>query len=209
MAGADMTPHDPTPHDPAVVEALHGEALAAWAGMLAALGEPSLVAAVDAAGRAILSALSDGHKLLIIGNGGSAAIASHVAAEFAGKCVIDREPLPAISLAESSTVITAVGNDYGFDQVFVRGVRAHGREGDVLLAMSTSGRSPNVIAALEVASGMGLHTILLTGGSADADGLADHVLRAPSTSTPRIQEVHLLWTHAWCEGVDTAWAGRG
>jgi D-sedoheptulose 7-phosphate isomerase len=198
-----------TTPEPAIVEALHREARSAWAAILPRLGEPALVEAVDAAGRAILSALSDGNKLLIIGNGGSAAMSSHMAAEFAGKCVVDREPLPAISLAESSTVITAVGNDYGFDQVFVRGVRAHGREGDVLLAMSTSGTSPNVIAALRTARAQGLHTILLTGESGDPDGLADHVLRAPSTYTPRIQEVHLMWSHAWCEGVDTAWARRG
>lgn len=195
--------------EPATVDELHRAARSAWSEILPRLCEPELVEAVDAAGRAILSALADGHQLLIIGNGGSAAMSSHVAAEFAGKCVIDREPLPAISLAESATVITAVGNDYGFDQVFVRGVRAHGREGDVLLAMSTSGTSPNVLAALEAARVRGLCTILLTGESADVDGLADHVLRAPSTYTPRIQEVHLMWSHAWCEGVDTAWAGRG
>jgi len=174
--------------------------------MLPRLAEPDLVQAVDAAGRALFSALAGGRQLLVIGNGGSAAMASHLAAEFAGKCVIDRDPLPAISLAESSTAVTALGNDYGFDEVFVRGVRAHGRAGDVLLAMSTSGSSPNILAALKVARARGLSTILLTGDSAEADGLADHVLRAPSTYTPRIQEVHLLWSHAWCEGVDTAWA---
>lgn len=195
--------------DPALVDLLHEGALSAWAEMLPRLVEPELVRAVDAAGRALLSALAEGGKLLVVGNGGSAAMASHLAAEFAGKCVIDRDPLPAISLAESSTVVTALGNDYGFDQVFARGVRAHGRPGDVLLAMSTSGTSPNVLAALEVARDRGLSTILLTGESAHVDGCADHVLRAPSTYTPRIQEVHLLWSHAWCEGVDTAWAGLG
>ena len=203
MAGADMTASP----DPATVDALHSGALAAWSEILPRLAEPALMGAVDAAGRAILSALADGHHLLILGNGGSAAMASHVAAEFAGKCVLDRDPLPAISLAESPTAITAVGNDYGFDQVFARGVRAHGRRGDVLLAMSTSGTSANVLAALDVAKDQGLTTILLTGESApDID--ADHVLRAPSTYTPRTQEIHLLWAHAWCEGVDTAWANR-
>lgn len=196
-----------TAPDPAVVDALHSGARTAWSEILPRLAEPALVEAVDAAGRAILSALAGGHQLLILGNGGSAAMSSHVAAEFAGKCVLDRDPLPAISLAESSTAVTAVGNDYGFDQVFVRGVRAHGREGDVLLAMSTSGTSPNVLAALEAATARGMTTILLTGESAPDTG-ADHVLRAPSTYTPRIQEVHLLWSHAWCEGVDTAWADR-
>lgn len=203
MAGADMT----APPDPRAVEALHDRARSDWSEILPRLNEPLMVQQVDTAGRTILSALAGGHQLLIIGNGGSAAMASHVAAEFAGKCVIDRDPLPAISLAESSTAVTAVGNDFGFDQVFVRGVRAHGREGDVLLAMSTSGTSPNILAALDEARVRGLTTILLTGESA-IDAVADHVLRAPSTYTPRIQEVHLLWSHAWCEGVDIAWAAR-
>ena len=194
--------------DPAAVAALHGQARSAWADMLPLLAAPGLVREVDAAGRALFDALAAGGQLLVIGNGGSAAMASHLAAEFAGKCILDREPIPAISLAESSTAVTALGNDYGFDQVFVRGVRAHGRTGDVLLAMSTSGTSPNVLAALEVARARGLSTILLTGASATVGDVADHVLRAPSASTPRIQEVHLLWSHAWCEGVDTAWAQR-
>ena len=134
-------------------------------------------------------------------------MSSHIAAEFAGKCVIDREPLPAISLAESSTVITAVGNDYGFDQVFVRGVRAHGRAGDVLLAMSTSGD----VAQRPRGAGGGAgpraaRPSCSPGSRPTLTALADHVLRAPSTYTPRIQEVHLMWSHAWCEGVDTAWA---
>lgn len=187
---------------------LHARARAEWSAILARLADPSLVAAVDAAGAAILAALAGGHQLLVAGNGGSAAMASHVAAEFAGKCVMDREPLPALSLAESSTTVTAVANDFGFDQVFVRGVRAFGRRGDVLLAMSTSGTSPNVLAALEVARGLGLTTILLTGGGPVPAGVADHVLRVPSSYTPRIQEVHLLWSHGWCEAVDVAWATR-
>ena len=197
-----------TPPDATVVDELHSQAREAWTEIVARLGEPGLVQAVDAAGRAIFTALAQGHQLLIIGNGGSAAMASHVAAEFAGKCVLDREPLPAISLAESSTVITAVGNDYGFEQVFVRGVRAHGRRGDVLLAMSTSGSSSNVLAALEVARARGIATILLTGESAMTGDVADHVLRAPSSYTPRIQEIHLMWSHSWCEAVDSAWAAR-
>ena len=197
-----------TPPDATVVDELHSQAREAWTEIVARLGEPGLVQAVDAAGLEIFTALAQGHQLLIIGNGGSAAMASHVAAEFAGKCVLDREPLPAISLAESSTVITAVGNDYGFEQVFVRGVRAHGRRGDVLLAMSTSGSSSNVLAALEVARARGIATILLTGESAMTGDVADHVLRAPSSYTPRIQEIHLMWSHSWCEAVDSAWAAR-
>lgn len=185
---------------------LHGQARAQWSDLVSRLADPSLVAAVDAAGEAILAALGAGHQLLVAGNGGSAAMASHVAAEFAGKCVMDRKPLPALSLAESSTTVTAVANDYGFEQVFVRGVQAFGRPGDVLIAMSTSGTSPNVVAALAVARDLGLTTILLTGEHTVPAGLADHVLQVPSGYTPRIQEVHLLWSHAWCEAVDVTWA---
>ena len=204
MAGPDVTAGRDLP----AVTDLHARARSTWGEVLPRLAEPALVAAVDAAGGAIMTALAEGHQLLVAGNGGSAAMASHVAAEFAGRCVLDRDPLPAISLAESSTAVTAIANDYGFDQVFVRGMRAVGRPGDVLLAMSTSGTSRNVLAALEAARGLGLSTILLTGAGPVPPNLADHVLHAPTDHTPRVQEVHLLWTHAWCEAVDLAWATR-
>ncbi|MFC6713915.1 D-sedoheptulose-7-phosphate isomerase [Branchiibius cervicis] len=137
------------------------------------------------------------------GNGGSAAIASHVAAEFIGKCVQDRAPLPALNLAESLSSVTAIANDYGYDQVFTRGILAHGRPGDVLLAMTTSGTSPNILAALDVAAQHGLLTIVLTGAKGEGlHGRADHVLVVPSDQTPRVQEVHMMWAHAWCEAVD-------
>lgn len=179
--------------------------IAAWVRLAQQVGEPRLRSSVDAAGRVVLEALRAGGTLLVAGNGGSAAIASHVAAEFLGKCVQDRHPLPAISLAESHSSLTAIGNDYGFDQVFLRGVQAFGRPGDVLLAMSTSGTSPNIVAALEEARRRGVATILMTGakGAGQAD-LADHLLVVPSEETPRIQEVHMLWAHAWCEAVDHA-----
>ena len=175
----------------------------AWLHLAEALREPELSAQVRAAGEALVSSLAAGGKVLVAGNGGSAAIASHVAAEFIGKCIHDRHPLPAISLAESHSSLTAIGNDYGFDQVFLRGVQAFGRPGDVFLAMSTSGTSPNVVAALAEARSRGLATILMTGskGAGQAD-LADHLLVVPSSQTPRIQEVHMLWAHAWCEAVD-------
>ena len=167
--------------------------IAAWAQLVNAVREPALHAQVVAAGEAVTHALTGGHKILVAGNGGSAAIASHVAAEFLGKCVQDRHPLPAISLAESHSSLTAIGNDYGFDQVFVRGVQAFGRPGDVFLAMSTSGTSPNVIAALDEARRRGLRTILMTGAKGAGQGEhADHLLVVPSTETPRIQEVHML-----------------
>lgn len=178
---------------------------AAWARLAEALAEPGLEASVRVAGEAVLTALTSGATLLVAGNGGSAAIASHVAAEFLGKCIHDRHPLPAISLAESHSALTAIGNDYGFDEVFARGVRAHGRPGDVLLAMSTSGASRNILRALEEARRRGVTTILMTGTKgAGLTDRADHLLVVPSEETPRIQEVHMLWAHAWCEAVDHA-----
>ncbi len=189
----------------------HAEVLDEWARLAVALREPALVAAVDAVGDVLVGCLAAGHGILVAGNGGSAAMASHVAAEFAGRCVRDRRPLPAMSLVDSPTAVTAVANDFGFDEVFARGVAAHGRPGDVLLVMTTSGRSPNVLRALQVARDHGLVTVALTGGAGGATlaPLADHVLVAPADSTPRIQEVHLAWTHAWSEAVDLTWADRG
>ncbi|GAA2075594.1 SIS domain-containing protein [Aeromicrobium tamlense] len=175
----------------------------AWATLARALEEPALVEAVDAAGRAVVETLRAGGTILVAGNGGSAAIASHVAAEFVGKCILDRAPLPAVCLADSLTSITAVGNDYGFDDVFVRGVQSMGRPGDLLIAMSTSGRSESILRALDAARERGIATVALTGeGGGDLPGRADHVLHVPSDFTPRIQEVHMLWAHAWCEAVD-------
>ncbi len=186
-----------------VVTQYQSDAIAGWAELAAALTAPELVAAVDAAGRAVVETLRAGGTILVAGNGGSAAIASHIAAEFVGKCILDRPPLPAVCLADSLTSITAVGNDYGFDDVFVRGVRSLGRPGDLLLAMSTSGRSASIVRALAAAQELSMTTIALTGSTGgELPGKADHVLHVPSDYTPRIQEVHMLWAHAWCEAVD-------
>lgn len=177
--------------------------IAAWVQLVDAVREAALHAQVVAAGEAVTNALTGGHKILVAGNGGSAAIASHVAAEFLGKCVHDRAPLPAINLAESLSSVTAIGNDYGYEQVFVRGVRGLGRAGDVYVAMSTSGRSPNIVASLAAARELGITTIAMTGaGGEHLRDDVDHLLIVPSHETPRIQEVHMLWAHAWCEAVD-------
>lgn len=198
-----MTTHDDTGSD--LVARQLDAGIAAWADLASRVGEAQSRARVHAAGESVLAALREGRTLLVAGNGGSAAIASHVAAEFLGKCVRDRHPLPAISLAESHSSLTAIGNDYGFDQVFLRGVQAFGRPGDVFLAMSTSGTSPNIIAALAEARRRGLTTIFMVGAKGEGqDEHADHLLVVPSTETPRIQEVHMLWAHAWCEAVDHA-----
>lgn len=200
-------PMDREPMSPhrALVEQRHRGGVQEWAQLATALADPELVAAVESAGTALVAAMLRGHTLLVCGNGGSAAMSSHIAAEFLGKCIADRSPLPAVSLAESTSVVTAVGNDYGFDDVFVRGVEAFGRPGDVLLAMSTSGTSANVVRAARAAADRGLLTIAMTGhGGGELGRCCDHSLAVPSRSTPRIQEVHLLWAHTWCEAIDLA-----
>ena len=196
--------HGTTPGDAtAAVHRQLADGINDWAELARALADPELADAVRTAGEELIAALVAGRTLLVAGNGGSAAIASHVAAEFIGKCIHDRDPLPAINLAESLSSITAVGNDYGYDKVFTRGVAAHGRPGDVLLAMSTSGTSPNIVAALAEARRRDLLTIAMVGeGGAHLRDSVDHLLVVPSRSTPRIQEVHMLWAHVWCEAVD-------
>lgn len=144
----------------------------------------------------ILERLKDGKKLIIFGNGGSAADAQHLAAEFVGRYRSDREPLPAIALTTDTSVLTAVGNDYGFAEVFARQISALGEAGDVALAMSTRGDSPNVLRGLQVARERGLLTVGLTGGTGGKmKALVDICLCVPSDVTPRIQESHALVAH--------------
>jgi len=152
----------------------------------------------------IAGALRDGRKLLLFGNGGSAADAQHIAAEFVGRFLRERRPLPAIALTTDTSALTAIGNDYGFDDVFARQVRALGVRGDVALAISTSGRSPNVLRAVEAARDGGLKVVALTGGDGGAlAAAADVSLRvSASTLSARIQETHILIGHVICELVD-------
>jgi D-sedoheptulose 7-phosphate isomerase len=150
-------------------------------------------------------ALRDGGKLLLAGNGGSAADAQHIAGEFLSRLRFDRNPLPAIALTTDSSVLTAVGNDYGYDKVFERQVRGLSRRGDVFIAISTSGKSPNVIAALTAARTLGVVTVGFTGatpGAATMRALCDHLLAAPSDDTPVIQQLHITAAHAICEIVE-------
>jgi len=133
-----------------------------------------------------------GGKIAFVGNGGSAAEAMHIAAEFTGKCLIDHIPLPALCLNESQSALTAIANDYGVDQMFARMVRAHMRPGDLLIALSTSGRSRNIINALNQAHDMGVDSILWMGDFSIPEIKAT-VWQVPSKSTPQIQEVHLIW----------------
>ena len=164
--------------------------------------------AIQKAVELIIAVFRQGKKILICGNGGSAADAQHFAAEFTGRYEMERNPLPAIALTTDTSAITAIGNDYGFDVVFSKQVEALGNSGDILFAISTSGNSENVIKAIEVAKIKGLHIIVMVGKdggimSSMIDSNKDVKLCVPSSRTARIQEVHLLTLHTICDLVDT------
>lgn len=153
--------------------------------------------------------LAAGGRLLVAGNGGSAAEAQHLAAELVGKLREDRRPLSAIALTPDSSAVTAISNDYGYEEVFARQVRAHGRPGDVLLVLSTSGRSPNLVAAAHAARECGLRTWAMTGpGPSPLGDACDEVLRCPSPESQVVQELHLVAVHVMCEHVDLTLKGR-
>lgn len=151
----------------------------------------------------ITDALKKGNKILLFGNGGSAADAQHIAGEFVNRFLIERPPLPAIALTTDTSVLTSIGNDYDFAEVFSKQIRALGQEGDIAWGFSTSGGSVNVIRALETAKKMGLVTIGFTGRDGGTVGMiSDYHLNVPSNVTPRVQEVHIVVSHAICELVD-------
>lgn len=153
----------------------------------------------------IVCAIRNGGKLLIAGNGGSAGDAQHIAAEFTGRMLYDRAPLAALALHVDSSALTAIGNDYGFDHVFARQVQALGRPGDVLLAISTSGRSGNILRALDAARCLDMITLGFSGASGGAmTERADLLLQAPSGFTPVIQQIHMIAGHLICALVERA-----
>ncbi len=162
-------------------------------------------AVLERAAAEIVAALKQGGKVLVFGNGGSASDAQHVAAELVGRFERERPGMAAVALTSDPSVLTSVANDYGFEQVFARQIEALGRAGDVALAISTSGRSPNVLAALTAARDRGMRTIAVTGRDGGAAGAsADLHLNVPSNSTPRIQEVHRTLLHVLCDLVERA-----
>ena len=170
-----------------------------------AAGDGALLSAIQAIADVISAAFRNGGKVLIAGNGGSAADAQHIAGEFLSRMNFDRNPLPALALTTDTSVLTAIGNDYGFEKVFERQVRGLARPGNVFIAISTSGRSPNVIAALAAARDISVITIGLTGSSAtEMAAWCDHLLAAPSTETPVIQQIHIVAAHAICTLVEDA-----
>lgn len=174
-----------------------------------ALAAESLSEVVAETAAAVTDALRAGHKVLLCGNGGSAADAQHIAAELAGRLRLERGGLPAIALTVNSSVLTALANDYGYDMVFARQVEALGCRGDVLVGISTSGRSPNVVKALEAARAVGVVTVGLTGRDAGPMGeLCDHLIAVPTDDTQRVQEIHIAAGHAICEIVESALFGQ-
>jgi len=151
----------------------------------------------------IADALENGNKILLFGNGGSAAEAQHLAAEFVNRFLIERPPLPAIALSTDSSILTSIGNDYSFSEIFSKQIVALGKEGDIAIGISTSGNSANVIRAIEVAKEMGIETVALTGNDGgDLAKVANYSLIVPSNSTPCIQEIHMAVGHILCEMVE-------
>jgi len=148
--------------------------------------------------------LKRGCRILVCGNGGSAADAQHLAAELSGRYVKERRALAGIALTTDTSALTAIGNDYGYDKVFSRQVEALGRPGDLLIGISTSGNSPNVILAVEAAKALGMHTVGLLGRDGGSlRTLVDDALVVPSPVTARVQELHQMTYHFWCELIDT------
>ena len=163
----------------------------------------TLTPQVEAAGTAILESLKNGGKLLTCGNGGSAADAMHLAEELVGRYNRERRALAAICLNADPTAITCICNDYGYENVFSRGIEALGKPGDVLVGFTTSGNSANVLAAFSAAKALGITTVLLSGkDGGKALGTCDHEIIVPSANTARIQEVHTLVLHQWLEKLD-------
>jgi D-sedoheptulose 7-phosphate isomerase len=153
----------------------------------------------------VVACIEDGGKVLLFGNGGSAADATHLAAELVGRFRRDRAPLPALSLTDNASSMSAIGNDYDYDEVFARQVRAFGREGDVAVGLTTSGGSRNVVGGLRAARELGLRTAVLTGAAGGAAALeADLRLCVPTTDTARVQECHMVVGHIVCELVEQA-----
>ena len=177
--------------------------------MSAMLADTILLSRTEAAATACIDCLSNGGKLLFAGNGGSAADAQHMAGEFVSRFAFDRPGLPAIALTTDTSILTAIGNDYGYEKLFARQVQAHGNEGDVFVGYSTSGASPNILLAFEEARKAGIICVGLTGNrGGPMRDLCHHLLEVPSAETPKIQEGHLVLGHIICGLVENAIFGE-
>ncbi len=171
----------------------------------AMLADHTLLARIEAVASACVAALKAGNKLLFMGNGGSAADSQHLAGEMVSRFAFDRPGLPAFALTTDTSVLTAIGNDYGYERLFARQVEAVGKAGDVLFGFSTSGKSPNILLALEKARAMGMVTVGMTGNRGEAiTRMVDFSIEIPSPSTPKIQEGHIVSGHIICGLIEEA-----
>ena len=165
----------------------------------------SLIPDIEEASKMAIQTLKNGHRILLCGNGGSAADAQHIAAELSGRYKNDRKGLPGIALTTDTSALTAIANDFGYEKVFARQVEALARQGDLLIGISTSGNSPNILSALERAKELGCHTMGWSGREGGAmSALCDLNIVIPSYDTPRIQEMHILIGHMICQAIDDA-----
>jgi len=172
------------------------------------LGDESLLVRIVDVGTKMTETVQRGNRVIFAGNGGSAADAQHLAAEFVSRFEFDRPGLPSLSLATDTSMITAIGNDYGYERLFRRQLEAQARAGDMFVGITTSGRSKNVLEAFKVCAGLGVTSVALCGQGGELEGLVDHVIRAPSAHTPRIQECHILIGHMLCAQVELALFGH-
>lgn len=174
-----------------------------------AVHENEVLAASHAIAKIIADAIASGNKLLLIGNGGSAADAQHIAAEIVGRYKRERTAWPAIALTTDTSALTAIGNDYGFEQIFSRQLQGLGKKGDVLIALTTSGKSPNILAAISRAREMGIVSIGFTGlRGANLKDVCDRVLISPTDDTPVVQQIHMMALHAICDEAEAVLMAR-
>lgn len=173
--------------------------------MCAMMEDIALQSSVEAAAQVCIASLKQGGKILLAGNGGSAADAQHIAGEFVSRFAFDRPGLPAIALTTDTSILTAIGNDYGYEKLFARQVQTHGNKGDVFIGYSTSGQSPNILSAFEEARAKGLVCVGMTGNrGGPMHELCDYLFEVPSSDTPKIQEGHLVLGHVLCGLVEKA-----
>ena len=168
------------------------------------LADPALQKSIAGVAEICIEAFRRGNKIMLAGNGGSAADSQHIAAEFVSRFAYDRPGLPSIALTTDTSMLTAIGNDYGYEQLFARQIEANGRAGDVFIGISTSGNSPNVLRAIDKAKAMAITTIGFCGAGGRLREVCDVALCAPSTDTPRIQESHILIGHVICALCESA-----
>lgn len=169
----------------------------------AILSDEQLLGIIARVADLALTAYRRGHRLILAGNGGSAADAQHIAAEFVSRFAFDRPGLPALAITTDTSMLTAIGNDYGYDRLFVRQLEANGRAGDVFIGISTSGSSPNILSALQRCRSLGITAIGLSGAAGRISDFCDLCIRVPSTCTPRIQESHIMIGHIICELIES------